>query len=419
MRSFRASSVPLLVAGLSLMMACSKRDAVPSKGPAGAATSASTSLGAGTAKEIAAGAEHTCARLGSGAIACWGSNKSGQLGAIAKDTCTLQDLLGGGGESTSPCSPKPLLVPAIEGATRVVAGGDTTCARTTAGAIFCWGRNDGGLVGDGTTTPRRAPARVSLPAAADDVSMSDTHACARLVDGTVACWGIAFDGQLGFAVRPTADVATHGELSTIGAPARVTGLSGATRVTVGSRVTCATLATGAVECWGKAALGDKGTSLRIPRTAIPELTGAKEIFLGQGTHCATFATPAGTSCWGASSEGPLAKGTDQGLSWSKLVPSRAVSLPRALVIAYGRACVIDSKGDVTCWGYDGKGTSAPTKIEGLAHATHLAVGASHVCTLDEGGHVACWGGTASGQVGRIEGPRVSPLFGPTHMITLP
>jgi len=394
--------------------ACSK----PELAGAGAPKSEAPAPTAGTAREIAAGTEHTCARLASGRVACWGSNAHGQLGRVADDRCANEDLLHGTGAQAYPCSAKPALVPGLSEVTRIAAGGDATCARTSAGAVMCWGQNEGGLVGDGTTTSRAAPTAVTLPAAAADVVMSDTHACALLVDGTVACWGVGFDGELGFAVTPTSDVSSHGERAVIATTAaRVAGAQGATRVAVGSRATCIQTKDGDVSCFGLVGLGDTGAALRIARTSLPELAGARELFLGSGTHCATLA--GGTSCWGASSEGPLAKPNDKGFRWSKLVPSTRVDRPRALAIVYGRACAADTKGDVTCWGYDGRGASAPRKIEGLTKVMGLGVGASHVCALDERGAVSCWGGSASGQTGRVEGLHVAPLFGEPRPLPLP
>jgi alpha-tubulin suppressor-like RCC1 family protein len=327
--------------------------------------------------------------------------------------------LASGAVTSYACSAKPLVVPDLTDAVQIAAGGDTSCARTTSGAVFCWGRNDGGLVGDGTTKSRSTPAVVALPAHAKSLVMSDTHACALLSDASVACWGIGFDGQLGFPVEATGDVRERGELAVVSSrPGRVAGLTGATEVFVGSRLTCARLAQGQVSCFGKVGLGETGEALRAPRTTYPGLSGATSLFLGAGTHCAVL--DHGTSCWGASAEGPLAAPNEKFVGWSKLVPAtRVASSPRALVLAYGRACAADGDGVVSCFGYDGRGKSAPQIVAGVEDVVALGVGASHVCALDERGAVVCWGGTASGQVGRIEGAHVSPLFGEPHVIALP
>jgi alpha-tubulin suppressor-like RCC1 family protein len=248
--------------------------------------------------------------------------------------------------------------------------------------------------------------------------MSDTHACALLADATVACWGVGFDGQLGFPAAPSGDVDMRGELSVIASkPERVVGVAGAKGVFVGSRVTCIRTSSGEVTCFGLVGLGDSGADLRVPRTTFPDLAGAKDLFLGSGTHCAVLAE--GTSCWGASATGPLSAPNQGGVGWSKLVRASTIDAPRALAITFGRACAVGQDGLVTCFGYDGRDRSAPRVVAGLTNVVAIGVGASHVCALDQAGAVSCWGGTASGQVGRIEGPRISPLFGEVHTIPLP
>ena len=96
---------------------------------------------------LSVGTDHACAAGGSGVLRCWGANTSGQLG-----------------DSTTIDHPSPTVVSGLTNVTSVTAGAGSTCAIGDRGTakqqVFCWGRNDWGQVGDGTTTERREPTLV-------------------------------------------------------------------------------------------------------------------------------------------------------------------------------------------------------------------------------------------------------------------
>jgi len=93
----------------------------------------------------ASGGFHTCGVTTGGAAYCWGNDDHGQLGDGATITIPVVGpgaVLGG------------LTFAAVSGAYY------HTCGVTTAGAAYCWGRNDGGQLGDGSTTDRLTPVPV-------------------------------------------------------------------------------------------------------------------------------------------------------------------------------------------------------------------------------------------------------------------
>ncbi len=65
------------------------------------------------------------------------------------------------------------------------------------GSAQCWGNNDHGQLGDGTTGDHAYPAPVVGLAGVAQMAMGLVHACAVLLDGSVVCWGSNNKGQLG------------------------------------------------------------------------------------------------------------------------------------------------------------------------------------------------------------------------------
>jgi alpha-tubulin suppressor-like RCC1 family protein len=154
-------------------------------------------LGSGrSARRVTAGGNHTCALLDDDEIKCWGANSQGQLGA--GDTENRGDQLEELGDALKP-------VDLGERAVQVAAGNDFTCAILKSGHVKCWGANDRGQLGIGDTDNRGtdpsqmgdALPAVKLGADAKVIAAGADHACAILSTDEVKCWGANGSGQLG------------------------------------------------------------------------------------------------------------------------------------------------------------------------------------------------------------------------------
>ena len=87
-------------------------------------------------------------------------------------------------------------------ATAISMGGSHACAILDDNSLKCWGRNEYGQLGDGTTTNRHTPTAINLGSGrtAKAVSAGAHHTCAILDDDTIKCWGRNNDYQLGNGV---------------------------------------------------------------------------------------------------------------------------------------------------------------------------------------------------------------------------
>jgi alpha-tubulin suppressor-like RCC1 family protein len=135
--------------------------------------------------QIAAGAWHSLALRGDGSVWAWGANDAGQLGIGHTDPATVS-------------YPTPLQVPGLTGITFIAANGDYSFAVDSVGAVWAWGKNLLGTLGDGTTIDRSSPVHLSsLPLPAQAVDVGGAFSMALLNDGTVWTWGSNTWGQLG------------------------------------------------------------------------------------------------------------------------------------------------------------------------------------------------------------------------------
>jgi hypothetical protein len=134
-------------------------------------------------------------------VSCWGENlASGALGAIPIP-----------GDPAIVLSPRTVTVPIPFGSDRIeeiAVGADFALVRSTMGRVVCWGSNAEGQCATGTLAPDRrvipsatAPQSVVFPAGfsapARGIAAGRSHACALDASGAVWCWGRNSHGQVG------------------------------------------------------------------------------------------------------------------------------------------------------------------------------------------------------------------------------
>lgn len=341
------------------------------------------------ATAVTAGENHTCAITAEGGTKCWGHNNLGQLG---------------NGTTTNYSTPVDV-INLSSGTASVAAGGDHTCAVTVDGKVKCWGWNGQGQLGDSTNTIRfKKPVNATgLGEGAAAITTGAHHTCAITSDGTAKCWGANERGQLG-----------EGTTTARSVPVDVLGLAGrVAAVTGGGDHTCALTIDGGVKCWGDNWYGQLGDGTYTQRSTPFDVVGltnsVSAISASLGWHTCALTTAGGTKCWGNNSFGQLGDGSGT----HRTTPVDVVGLSQGVAaISAGKyhTCALTSAGGVKCWGYNWMGQLGngmeeynryePVDVIGLSGGTTaIAAGGYHTCALTTNGGVKCWGGNQRGQLG--------------------
>ncbi len=284
-----------------------------------------TVTGINGATQVSAGGNHSCA-LVAGNVKCWGENVFSQLGTGA-----------GSGDRNAPVVVAGLIAFRYYVA-RVTTGNRHSCALmeftlTNARSVRCWGYNDHGQIGDGTTTTRPTPVTVTGFTNPTAISAGADRTCA-VADGGIWCWG--YDSLLnGSSLTPTLVV------SGAGLNVSATGREHACALFVG---------TASAACWGNnlfhGALGSVD-----PLTHGPVYTNSKTYSSISAGGFHTCAVDGGAiDCWGAGELGQLGDGhVNGGFHPAKL---RVFGISNAATVAAGHfhTCALLADGAVQCWG---------------------------------------------------------------------
>ncbi len=324
------------------------------------------------------------------------------------------------------------------GASIVVAGDKFSC-RYDGRRIRCWGANEHGQLGDGTTENRLVPTDVDGFSTDEDgdpttddvtaLAAGSAHACAAELGYGIYCWGLNWNGQLG-----TNRVKAH-----ISAPVpvlwEIPPLATVTALAAGSAHTCAVLSvpkkSDEIYCWGDNAYAQLGNAaprrpvntkpVKVAFPYVPKSATVIALVAGEKHTCAAFSSRE-LVCWGANDDGQLGGG-----SKNPGITRATVALPiahlTALTAGAKHTCASFEKRDddgvpqglyeTFCWGAneaeqlgregDGSGTPTETKIYQRAEmVTALAAGRDFTCAATANYESFCWGANNRGQLGNGE-----------------
>lgn len=351
---------------------------------AGGTASAQTAAQRPLATTVTAGLDHTCALTRAGSVRCWGYNGHDELGdgsgygansslpvavqglssgvtavsAGGRHTCAVQrggalcwgaNYSGALGDGTEGRHFGPVRVVGLSSGVAMVAGGiDHSCALTTAGKVKCWGDNEGGEVGDGTTTDRFTPVDVAgLGSGVEAIAAQFVHSCALTVGGGVKCWG------RGYGLTP------------VDIPGLTSGVKAITP-------NCALTAAGGVKCW---------TVFPLVVTDVPGLDKNVVALASSGLHGCALLSLGAVRCWGENDHGQLGDGTKT----DRIAPVSVHGLRKgveALGLGTSYSCAVLRAGGIQCWGGNGVGALGdgttvdrrrPTDVVGYGLRASLAI----------------------------------------------
>jgi alpha-tubulin suppressor-like RCC1 family protein len=349
---------------------------------------------------IAAGEYHTCAIAYEGEAYCWGENDNGALGdGTTSDTdADGPQFVIGGHEWAS-----------------ISAGHDVSCGITTSGDAYCWGENDDGELGDGTTddSDESGPQLVIGGYEWTMVSVGDEHVCGVTTSGAAYCWGYNDDGQLGNG--------TYGDTLEDG-PSLVAGGINWASISAGVGHTCGLSTSGVAYCWGADSedgdpAGQLGNgSVGIGSSNVPNAVvgGLSFTALDAGDFHTCGVTVGGDGyCWGEGSSGQVGNGDSD---FENQTPMLVAGELEWSYIDAGddHTCGVTTSGAAYCWGNNGDGElgdgdpdndSANTPQEVIGGYTFNQVitngfeGGNHSCGIAMNYIAYCWGNNGDGQLG--------------------
>jgi len=182
----------------------------------------------------------------------------------------------------------------------VTAGGSHSLAIVSDGAVWAWGDNRNGQLGDGSNVDSHVPVRVRDLTDVTAVAGGAYHSLALRGDGTVWAWGLNQWGELGDGTNDDSSV-----------PVRVAGLTGVRAVAAGGDYSLALLDDGTVWSWGLnewATLGNGTTADSSLPVRVAGLTGVGAIAAGLG-HAHALAGDGTVWSWGYNWWGELGDGS--------------------------------------------------------------------------------------------------------------
>lgn len=395
-------------------------------------------------KKVSLNSTNACALKSTGALYCFGNNDNWQVGngnsvkeivvpqkilenasnvkltSITNgfndelpNTCVIKEDkglycfgsndYGQVGNGTTSMQATPVLV--LENVRLVKQGIYNTCALTYDADLYCFGNNDYGQIGNGTTQNEPTPYKVLENVRNFSIGGSyefNTHVCAVTNDDTLYCWGDNQHGQIGndsFTVQVT--------------PYEI--LTNVRSVSLGEMHSCAIKKDNSLWCWGYNEFGQVGdASFDDASTPREVLQDVSTVSLGDGITCAIKITGE-AYCFGEYSA--------SGSFVYQNTPIEIMQNVSSVSLKFLHGCLVTTNATLYCWGYNSNGQVGNGTTEDQASLQEImqgvvsvSVGIAHTCAVKFDGSLYCWGYNNYGQIGNITPTWSIPITSPYKII---
>jgi len=346
---------------------------------------------------VSAGGSHTMAIGTDGALWAWGNNEHGRLG---DGTATTSWPWADNNRSS------PVRIGTGTNWASVSAGGSHTAAIDADGALWAWGNNGQGQLGDGTADERSSPTRIGTDANWAMVSagggQGTDHTVAVRTDGTLWAWGNNSHGQLG-----------DGTTTMSTSPVQIGSDSTWVYASAGWQHTLAIRSDGTLWAWGNNADWRLGAVWdgEITYTPVPVQVGADSNWTSVsagGRHTAGIRADGSLWAWGFNQSGQLGDGTTVG----RFTPVRIGTHNDWVSVSAGDVHTVGMRrgGSAWAWGNNGRGSlgdgttthrNAPTQTGTPTSwtAATVSAGVAHTAVVGINGLLMAWGSAEHGQLG--------------------
>jgi alpha-tubulin suppressor-like RCC1 family protein len=331
-----------------------------------------------TATSLGVAIARTCASTNSAELYCWGANIGGRPTLVGGSTPRL---------------------------TNIVTNGGVACGLAQDGQAWCWGGNQIGEFGLGSTSTGSTipvPSAGSIRFTEITIGQQGSHVCGVATDSVGYCWGGNESGQLGIGTKSSA----------VPTPISVAGGFRWKHIAAEEFHTCGITTTGLTMCWGGNTYGQLGDGTQVERlTPVAVNTPVPLTSVDVGVlHSCGLAADGRAFCWGRGDFGYLGDGHSRSVSTTPVKVESQVPFME-LSAGWNHSCARDGQGAVYCWGVNdgtflGTGSTAvaewlPAPVRTDLRFSTIRAGQSSRCGLvSTTGAVACWGANNYGQLGR-------------------